>query len=112
MIYISVDDFYEKVSAFSGMSRQEEIECARQMKNGDILARERLIQSYLPMVAAHIKRVASHRQSLGMILYCQQALEKAVDSFDFFQDSELFSHRLSWYLRQAVTKYIVDSGEK
>lgn len=111
MVYISVDDFYEKVSTFSRMSRQEEIECARQMKNGDLMARERLIQSYLPVVAAHIKRVASHRQSLGMILYCQQALEKAVDSFDFLQESESFSHRLSWALRQAVTKYITDSRE-
>ena len=111
MIYISVEDFYEKVSAFSRMSRQEELECARQMKNGDLQARERMIQSYLPMAAAHIKRVAADRQSLGMILYCQQALEKAVDSFDFFQEGETFSHRLSWYLRQAVTRYVADSRE-
>lgn len=49
MIYISIDDFYEKTRSFFKMSRQEEIECARQMKQGDALARERLIQSYLPM---------------------------------------------------------------
>ena len=89
------------------MSRQEEKEYAYQMKNGDGSARERLIQSYLPMVAAHVKRAPAHVQSLGLILYCQQALEKAVDSFDFFQDSETFAHRLSWYLRQATIKYIV-----
>ncbi|MCF2681828.1 hypothetical protein [Faecalicatena contorta] len=47
------------------------------------------------------------RQSLGLVLYCLQALEKAVDHFDFLQDSEPFSHRLNWYIRQAVTSYIV-----
>ena len=107
MLYISVDDFYQKVGSISAMSRQEEIECAHQMKNGDHLARERLIRSYLPMVAGHIKNVTPSIRSLGLILYCQQALEKAVDTFDFFQDSEPFLHRLSWCLRQAVTKYRV-----
>lgn len=107
MLYISVEDFYEKVSSFSKMSRQEEKECAKQMQNGDESARERLIQSYLPMVAAHVKRAPAHVQSLGLVLYCQQALEKAVDTFDFLQDSETFAHRLSWHLRQAVVDYIV-----
>ncbi len=107
MIFMSINDFYEKVSSFSAMSRQEEIECAQQMKNGDPHARERLIQSYLPVVASHVKHAPCHMQNLGLILYCQQALENAVDSFDFFQDSEPFLHRLSWHLRQSVTKYIV-----
>lgn len=108
MIYISIDDFYEKARSFSKMSRQEEIECARQMKQGDALARERLIQSYLPMAASRIKRAPSQYQNLGLVLYCQQALEKAVDSFDFLQDSEPFSHRLNWHLRQAVTRYMAE----
>ena len=34
------------------------------------------------------------------------ALEQAVDHFDFAQSSETFTHRLSWYLRQATTKRI------
>ena len=108
MVYISVKDFYEKSGSCYVMNLQEEIECARQMKNGDNDARERLIQSYVPMVARHIKRMQPHMQNLGLVLYCMQALEKAVDSFDFLQDSETFSHRLSWGLRQATTNYIVN----
>jgi len=106
MIYISIDDFYEKAALCKVLSRQEEIECAKRMKNGDTFAREELIQSYIPMVEGHIKHAKPHMQNLGLVLYCQQALEKAVDSFDFLQDSEPFSHRLSWALRQAVAKYI------
>ena len=107
MVYISIEDFYKKAASCHVMDRQEEIECANKMKAGDSEAREQLIQSYLPMVAGHIKGTKPHLQTLGLVLYCVQALEKAVDSFDFLQDSEPFSHRLSWWLRQAVAKYLV-----
>lgn len=106
MICISVEDFYEKTNSCRRLSRQEEIECAVRMKNGDADAREQLIESYLPAVASHIKRLAPHMQTLTLVLYCQQALEKAVDTFDFLQDGETFSHRLSWGLRQAAASYI------
>ena len=107
MLYIHIEDFYEKVSSLSTMTRDEEIACAKQMKNGDANARQQLIESYLPVVAGHIKHQKPQLQTLGLVLYCVQALEKAVDSFDFLQESETFSHRLSWHLRQAITKYIV-----
>ena len=107
MNYISIEDFYKKADLCSNISRKEEIDCARKMKTGDIVAREKLIQSYTPMVAGYIKHMKPHLQTLGLVFYCMQALEKAVDSFDFLQDSESFSHRLSWHLRQAAANYIV-----
>ena len=107
MVFVSIDDFYEKAGACRKLSREEEIQWAEKMKAGDPAAREVLIQSYLPMVARRIKWLNPHMQTLGMVIYCQHALERAVDSFNFLQDSEPFSHRLSWYLRQAVTSYIV-----
>ena len=41
MVYISVEDFYKKAASFEALSRQEEIECAIQMKSGDMDARAR-----------------------------------------------------------------------
>lgn len=108
MVYISAEDFCKKASAHHRLSRQEELECAQGMKNADSLARQRLIQGYLPMVAGHVRRQPEHMQSVGLVAYCLQALERAVDSFDFFQEGESFSHRLSWHLRQASTRYIAD----
>ena len=108
MIFLSLEDFYEKTAACSRLSREEEIECAKQLSKGAPDARECLLRSYLPSVAAHIKRLNPHMQTLRLVLYCCQALEKAVDSFDFLQDSETFSHRLSWYLRQATVTYIAE----
>ena len=106
MLYITIDDFYRDAASCASMSRDEERLCARQMATGDASARERLIRSYLPFVAASIKHAPAHMQGLSLVLSCRQALEKSVDSFDFLQDSESFSHRLSWAMRQEVVKQI------
>ena len=106
MVYISIDDFYRKASNCTRLTRQEEIEYAQAMNNGNSIARERIIESYIPMVAGHIKHMQPHLQTLGLVVYCMNALEKAVDSFDFMQEGETFTHRLSWWLRQASASYI------
>lgn len=107
MLYTSLEDFFEKVRSCRHLSRQEEREYALRMQQGDGSARQRLIEGYVPMVANHIRRVPANMQGLGLVLYCMQELERAVDSFNFLQDSETFTHRLSWHLRQATVKYIV-----
>ena len=111
MLYISVEDFYDKTKNCTRLSRQEEIECAKQMKAGDASARERLIESYLPMVVATVKRSPAFMQTLGFVFSCLNELEKAVDSFNFLQDGETFTHRLSWHMRQVTTRYIAESRE-
>ena len=47
-------------------------------------------------------------QTLELVMRCCAAVEKAVDGFDFLQDSERFGHRLNWALRQMVTAYIAE----
>lgn len=108
MVYMSIEDFFEKAEKCQVLTRQEELDAAQHMKEGNPDARERLMESYLPMTAQHIKRAKAELQTLGLAIYCVNALEKAVDSFDFFQESETFTHRLSWHLRNATAKYIAD----
>ena len=108
MVFISIEDFYEKAENCRVLIRQEELECAEQMKQGDSDARRRIVESYLPMTAGYVKRAKPEMQTLSLALYCVDALEKAVDSFNFFQEGETFTHRLSWYLRNAVTRYIAE----
>ena len=107
MLFITIEEFYEKAKQCRRLSRQEEKDCALQMQNGDEAARSRLIESYVPMVAGHIRHLKTSLQTLGMAVYCMQALEAAVNQFNFLQDSEPFSHHLSWALRQASTAYLV-----
>lgn len=108
MLYVSVPDFYEKVTACTRLTRQEELECARRMKEGDENARQQLIDSYLPMVAGYLRRAPESAQTLHLVFSSLQALEHLVDCFDFFQDREPFSHRLGRHLRQAVTRAIAN----
>ena len=105
MVFASLEEFYEKAAACRVLTRTEEKECARRMKDGDLLAQEKLVQSYLPSVAGYIRRIPPHQRTWGLAVYCTQALEKAVVSFDFLQGSETFSHRLNWWLRQATVRY-------
>jgi DNA-directed RNA polymerase sigma subunit (sigma70/sigma32) len=108
MVFISIEDFYEKAEKCQVLTRQGERECAQRMKQGDVDARALLFESYLPMTARHVQRAKPEMQTLSLALYCVDALEKAVDSFNFLQDSETFTHRLSWYLRNATAKYIAE----
>ena len=108
MLYITAEDFFNKVKALKKLPREEEIHCAIKKAEGDPEARERLMQSYLPMVAAYIQRAPEEFQTLETVYTCIRSLEEAVDRFDFLQNGETFAHHLSWRLRQCITKQIAN----
>lgn len=108
MLYLSPEDFFKKVATVSRLHREEEKELARQMAAGNTGAADRLAESYLPQVAGHIRRLPAQYQTLSLVYACLKMLDTAVSSFDFLQDGEPFSHRLSWYLRQCSTRHIAD----
>ena len=113
MPYISANDFLEKAAKAPRITREEEKECALLMQQGDKAARERIVQHYLHLTASFVRRAPLEYRTLGLVYACLQALEKAVDSFDFLQEGETFVHRLSWVLRQTTIHYMVTrrSGE-
>ncbi|MBQ1281438.1 MAG: hypothetical protein IIY16_04245 [Oscillospiraceae bacterium] len=105
MIFARLEDFYEKAAACTRLDRAAELDAYRRMKRGDAAARQELIESYLPMTAGVVRR--AKEPTLTLALYCTAALERAVDTFDFSQESEDFTHRLSWHLRNAIAAYTV-----
>ncbi len=107
MVFISIEDFFNKTENLTRMTSEEEIECIRLMEEGDAAARERFIENYLPFIASLVKQAKPHLQTLGLVIYYIEALEKAIDSFDFSRGNEAFMHHLNRYFRQALTKYIV-----
>ncbi len=108
MIFISAEDFLSKVQGIERLSKDEERALALRMRNGDAEARQRLVYSYLPSVAFHVRRVPVGIRTLHTVYACIESLDRAIDKFDFFQDSESFSHHLSRYLRQCITNCIAD----
>lgn len=108
MLFVTVDDFFQKVHSTTRLSRNDEKNYALKMKEGDAEARQAIVNSYLPMVASYIRRSPKELQTLETIYSCVRSLEKGVDSFNFLQDSETFTHHLSWRLRQCITRCLVD----
>ena len=105
MLFTCAEEFYTKAANTEKLTREEEKILAKAMKEGDGSARERLIQGYFPLVAARLKRT-HNSASLDLIYHCISALEKAVDGFDFLQDNEPFSHRLSLLLNKEISSRI------
>lgn len=108
MLFVSMSDFYTQAERQPRVARSEEKALALGMRAGSEAARKKLIQGYFPLVAAHLQRLSPELQSLELLYRCLNALEKAVDSFDFLQESETFAHRLNWWLRQTITGYLAD----
>ena len=108
MLFISVDDFFQKARGVRRLSRTDEKKYALKMREGDAEARQAIMNSYLPMVASYIRRSPKELQTLETIYSCVRSLEKGVDGFNFLQDNEMFSHHLSWRLRQCITRCLVD----
>jgi RNA polymerase primary sigma factor len=108
MLFISAEDFLSKANNIPRIGRDEEKSLALRMKNGDKEARQMLIHSYLPSVAFHVRRVPQSVRTLHTVYACIGSLERAIDKFNFFQDSESFTHHLSRYLRQCITDCIAD----
>ncbi len=110
MLFTCVKDFYKKADCIAKLSENEESFYATKMKNGDLEAREKLIFAYLPTVAGYVKRLPEQLQTLDSVYRFIGVLEKAVDGFDFLQDSEPFIHRLSLMLKQSTASIIADKN--
>ena len=109
MYFVTLDDFYEKAAAVPPRCRESELLWAKEMKDGSADAREKLIQSYLPMAASAIRHSPANLQSLSFVYECVTELGRQVDHFNFFQEGETFTHRLSWALRQALVRHIANT---
>lgn len=112
MLFISAEDFFQKVRGIQKHSAAEEKILAARMNAGDADARQAIVNSYLPMVAANIRRYPKELQTLDTVYTCIQSLEEGVDRFNFLQDSETFTHHLSWCLRQCLTRCIVEKRKE
>lgn len=108
MLFISVDDFYQKTCGMKNLSMDDVKKHASKMADGDTDARQAIINSYLPMVASYIRRSPKEIQTLQTVYCCVRILEECVDNFNFLQESETFIHHLGLRLRQCITRCIVN----
>lgn len=111
---ISTDDpvrmYLKEIGKISLLTAEEEIELAKRMEKGDPEAKKRLAESNLRLVVSIAKRYTGRgMQFLDLIQEGNLGLIKAVEKFDYKKGYK-FSTYATWWIRQAITRGIADTG--
>lgn len=111
---ISIEDpvrmYLKEIGKVPLLSAEEEIDLARRMSEGDESAKKRLAEANLRLVVSIAKRyVGRGMLFLDLIQEGNLGLIKAVEKFDY-QKGFKFSTYATWWIRQAITRGIADTG--
>jgi RNA polymerase primary sigma factor len=101
-----LDSYFEKVGNHTLLSREEEIELAKAIENGDSRARNKMIESNLRLAISIAKNFRDKGCSFeDLIQESNLGLIRAVDRFDWRKGFK-FSTYAVWWIRQAVQAHV------
>lgn len=104
-------DYIKEISQYPTLSSKEEREIAKLAKNGDLDAKQKLIQSNLKLVVTIAKK-AIHSSNLPMIDLIQEGnlgLMVAADKFNYKLGYK-FATYASWWIKQSMFKAISEQS--
>ncbi len=111
---VSIDDhvkmYLKEIGKVPLLDPDEELELAKQMAQGNAMARRRLAEANLRLVVSIAKRyVGRGMLFLDLIQEGNLGLIKAVEKFDYTKGYK-FSTYATWWIRQAITRAIADQA--
>ena len=90
------------------LTKEEEVELATRVANGDEVAKKKLIESNLRLVVSIARKYINHNVDfLDLIQEGNMGLMKAVEKFDVTKGFK-FSTYATWWIRQAVGRNVAD----
>ena len=111
---IAVDDsvrmYLKEIGKIPLLSAEDEKNLAQRMQDGDVSAKDLLVESNLRLVVSIAKKYMNRGLSLlDLIQEGNIGLIKAVDKFDYSKGFK-FSTYATWWIRQAITRAIADQA--
>lgn len=111
---IGVDDtvrmYLREIGKFPLLTSEEEIVLAKRIKDGDMRAKHKLVNSNLRLVVSIAKKYTGRGMLfLDLVQEGNLGLIRAVEKFDYRKGYK-FSTYATWWIRQAITRAIADQA--
>ena len=111
---VSIEDpvrmYLKEIGTVPLLSAEEEIRLAKRKAEGDVNAKERLIEANLRLVVSIAKRYTGRGMSfLDLVQEGNLGLIKGVEKFDYTKGYKLSTYA-TWWIRQSVTRALADQA--
>ena len=112
--FASLDDsvkmYLKEIGSIPLLTKEEELELAKKVSEGDELAKQKLVESNLRLVVSVARKYL--RKGMPMLDLIQEGtlgLIKAAEKFDYTKGFK-FSTYATWWIRQGITRAIADQA--
>ena len=102
--------YLKEIGTVPLLSAEEELRLAKRKTEGDVNAKERLIEANLRLVVSIAKRYTGRGMSfLDLVQEGNLGLIKGVEKFDYTKGYKLSTYA-TWWIRQSVTRALADQA--
>jgi RNA polymerase primary sigma factor len=106
----SLDLFLRQAGRYPLLTKDEEVQLAKAIESGDLIAKRRMIESNLRLVVSIAKQYRGQGVPfLDLIQEGVLGLNRAVEKFDWRRDLK-FSTYATWWIRQAVQRAVANQS--
>ncbi len=106
----SLDQYLKEISAYPLLSREQEIELAGSIRNGDEGSLDKLVRSNLRFVVSVAKKYQNQGVALGdLINEGNLGLIRAAHKFDETKGIKFISYAV-WWIRQAILQALAEQS--
>ena len=107
----AIKAYLERIKDLPVLKKNEEVELIQKAKRGSRVARRKIINCNLKLVVSLVKHYTNYNLSLmDLIAEGNIGLMRAIDKFDVHRGYR-FSTYAAWWIRQAVSRALIDQGK-